>query len=842
MARRPRAIRFRPLAILLEDRLTPATHVYTNLGSTFNWSEAANWSGGVPTSNESGGTIVEFGNGITSVMNISGLVVDEIRFLAGGNTIRLDNRLRLRTSVRTTNISNPSGNNSITTTVPSTLEFQSSNLAFIDVGSAAKLTITTPVEDGGGGFKKLGTGTLEFSGSNGDSITGQSFITDGTVRLARVTPNSLIDRVLSETIRIGDGTGAAGSAVLSIVESFQLPQAAAVTIESDGRLELHAFDDFKTLSLNGGRVLLDNELRFQTTGSSINVTADSEITETGSNNPMMRFDSSQLPVVVADGVTLRITTDVIAHDSNDRLVKDGQGTIEFGPQSGATNTDIPISLAVGRMLVSGTTLKSDVTVGGGVLVGGISSFGEGIGDLTLNAGTLDLNQTLAAAGSFYFTTNDVTLAGGSYLAGVATGTSGGVVHGLRVTGNVSISGTTLVPIFGGTTPPPAGQTYKIIDNDGTDIVTGFFANVAEGGTVSTTNGTTFSVSYHGGDGNDVVLTAVPPVSPPPPPPVSPSTIAREFGIGIGTGGGSVKLLNPDQSERFTATPFGADFAGGVRTAAADFNQDGIADLVVATGPGGPSHLRILDGKTQAELFTLDPFEASFTGGVYVAAGDVTGDGVADLVITPDEGGGPRCRVFSGAGFGQIADFFGIDDPNFRGGARAALGDLNGDGAADLVVAAGFGGGPRVAAFSGKSLGSSAPVKLFGDFLAFEPELRNGTFVAAGDVDGDSKAELIAGGGPGGGPRVSVFDGTNLLTNVLTRDADFFAGDINNRGGVRVAVKNLDGDSKADLIAGAGTGAGSRVTAYAGKSLTGGAPPELFALDAFPGFAGGVFVG
>ena len=74
-------------------------------------------------------------------------------------------------------------------------------------------------------------------------------------------------------------------------------------------------------------------------------------------------------------------------------------------------------------------------------------------------------------------------------------------------------------------------------------------------------------------------------------------------------------------------------------------------------------------------------------------------------------------------------------------------------------------------------------------------------------------------------------------------ANFFAGDVNNRGGVRVAVKNLDGDTKADLVVGAGTGAGSRVTAYAGRTVgPNGTPPEFFAFDAFPGFAGGVFVG
>ena len=52
--------------------------------------------------------------------------------------------------------------------------------------------------------------------------------------------------------------------------------------------------------------------------------------------------------------------------------------------------------------------------------------------------------------------------------------------------------------------------------------------------------------------------------------------------------------------------------------------------------------------------------------------------------------------------------------------------------------------------------------MFGDFFAFEQTLRNGVFVAAGDLDGDGFAEVIAGGGPGGGPRVLALSGTDLL--------------------------------------------------------------------------------
>jgi trimeric autotransporter adhesin len=299
--------------------------------------------------------------------------------------------------------------------------------------------------------------------------------------------------------------------------------------------------------------------------------------------------------------------------------------------------------------------------------------------------------------------------------------------------------------------------------------------------------------------------------------------------------------------RFTVSPFGGTFTGGVRTAAADFTGDGVADLVVGTGPGVATLVRVLDGVTQAELFSVAPFEATFTGGVFVSAGDVNGDGKADLVITPDQGGGPRVRVFTGNGFAQLADFFGIADPNFRGGARSAVGDVNGDGVGDLVVAAGFQGGPRIATFDGKSLGGGqTPRVLFNDFFAFEQTLRNGTFVAAGDVDGDGFADVVAGGGPGGGPRVTVFSGKNLVTSggaTLTPLANFFGGDPNNRGGIRVAVKNLDADTRADLVVGSGEGAGSRVTSYLGKNVTpAGTPVANFDFDAFPGFTGGVFVG
>jgi uncharacterized delta-60 repeat protein len=322
----------------------------------------------------------------------------------------------------------------------------------------------------------------------------------------------------------------------------------------------------------------------------------------------------------------------------------------------------------------------------------------------------------------------------------------------------------------------------------------------------------------------------------------------------GTPNGVATTLLPNAgqyAEIGELAPF-RNFTGAARTATADVTGDGVLDFVVGPGPGGGPNVVVYDGKTGAKVADLNAFETSFTGGVFVAAADLNGDGKAEVVVTPDQGGGPVVVIYDGARLAsgqneaaQLTRFLGIEDANFRGGARASAGDTNGDGTADLQVAAGFGGGPRVAVYDGLGLfnraGSQLPRKLMGDFFVFEDTLRNGVFVTSGDLNGDGTAEVIVGGGPGGGPRVMALDGKSLLRGIQSQVANFFAGDTNSRGGIRVAVRP-GADGKMRLITGSGEGQPARVGVYNTVGVrTGTAEQELTPFNGET-LLNGVFVG
>ena len=150
---------------------------------------------------------------------------------------------------------------------------------------------------------------------------------------------------------------------------------------------------------------------------------------------------------------------------------------------------------------------------------------------------------------------------------------------------------------------------------------------------------------------------------------------------------------------------------------------------------------------------------------------------------------------------------------------------------------------KVEVDSMKPLDEAAEMQVLNSFNAYSANFAGGVSVAAADVDGDGKADIVTGAGPGGGPNVTVYRFVvgeavavdNGQAQVLQ---SYFAYDSRFTAGVYVATGDVNGDGRADVVVGAGSGAGSRVTAYAGKSASpGGSPPELLAFDAFPGVPG-----
>jgi hypothetical protein len=292
--------------------------------------------------------------------------------------------------------------------------------------------------------------------------------------------------------------------------------------------------------------------------------------------------------------------------------------------------------------------------------------------------------------------------------------------------------------------------------------------------------------------------------------------------------GTVTVRNPVTNQvSLTLTPYGG-FTGGVRVATGNFNGDTVPDIVTGPGAGGGPHVRIFDGATGAVLSEFYAFGASFTGGVYVATGDVNNDGRSDITVGAGEGGGPHVRVFSGLDGSIIREFYAYA-PNFLVGVRVATADFDKDGFADIVTGAGPGGGPHVQVFSGNGGG------VLKSFYAYAPTFTAGIYVAAGDVDGDTVPDIITGPGGGGGPHLRVFNGVDGA--VLSETYAFAPAGWSS--GLRVAAGDVNGDGRADVVVGAGRGRQPLVRALDGVSLADLLGTTLVVGD--PTFLGGIFV-
>jgi hypothetical protein len=244
----------------------------------------------------------------------------------------------------------------------------------------------------------------------------------------------------------------------------------------------------------------------------------------------------------------------------------------------------------------------------------------------------------------------------------------------------------------------------------------------------------------------------------------------------GPGGGpAVSILDSETGEVLQSFfAFDPAFTGGVFIAVRDFNGDGILDIIAGAGAGGGPEVRIFNGNSLSVIKSFFAYAEDFIGGVSVASVDFNNDGILDLVTGAGAGGAPHVKVFDGATSSILSQWYAYP-ASFTGGVFVAAGDIGNDGNIEVVTGAGSGGAPVVAVWDPYT------GALLAQFMAYAEDFTGGVRVGVSDGNFDGILDLVTGAGPGGGPQVNGFSFPTL--DLLF---SFFSGDPANTQGVFVS--------------------------------------------------------
>ncbi len=218
---------------------------------------------------------------------------------------------------------------------------------------------------------------------------------------------------------------------------------------------------------------------------------------------------------------------------------------------------------------------------------------------------------------------------------------------------------------------------------------------------------------------------------------------------------------------------------------------GVGDVLVsgnAPGRYAEAHLVPVSDPSSGPHFV--PF-GDFYGGLSVALGDLDGDGSDEVIVAAGPGGGPHVKVYrynaGGGWFDELYGFFAYD-PTMSSGVTVAAADVDADGRDEIITGTGVGAGPHVRVFDDRGVPAGP------GFFAYDPQFRGGVNVAAGDVGSGFDAKIVTGTGPGGGPHVRVF-----RANGTPEGPGFYAYDPAFTGGVAVAVGAVDRFGRDDIV-------------------------------------------
>ena len=284
---------------------------------------------------------------------------------------------------------------------------------------------------------------------------------------------------------------------------------------------------------------------------------------------------------------------------------------------------------------------------------------------------------------------------------------------------------------------------------------------------------------------------------------------------FGTGGG-----NPFRIYQ----TFGNEAAAGATFAAGDVTGDARPELVAAANTGAGVQVKVIDTQSAATLASFYPYGPAVAGATpQVAVGDVNGDGRADIVLTAQFADGAQVKALDADGK-QLGSFF-VLEPGIVPGASLAVGDLNGDGKAEIVL----GGGPTTAAAPSPPALSGPDQRvvvyrmdgtLVGGFTAYPGLFQGGVRVALADVEHNGQPDMITAPGPGMEPEIGIYSQQWLQTRDRgTRFGHFLAYESSFTGGVNVAAGYWSGNPRIVVAPGPGRAPEIRVFDPQGRLLS-----------------------
>ena len=288
------------------------------------------------------------------------------------------------------------------------------------------------------------------------------------------------------TIRV-EGNNTVGDARLTFADGFA----------NNGTIDMAAVDlpFFATLAVTAGTLTNAPGRSINTLPGPVNVNDDGRnIYATVDNRGTINVGETTL-IERAGGGGQHTNSGTIDVDGGDLTVS------AAGMDSGSVTNTGTIAVAAGRTftVANGTLLNNP----GGTVLGAGTAAAETMNGATVSpgfpAGWGATTTTAVLALNADYTQN----AGGTLDIQIAGTTAGTQYDRLAVTGDTTLSGALNVSLVGFT--PTAGQVFTILTRTSAGPISGTFAGLPEGGTVTSAAGGAFRVSYVGGDGNDVTL-------------------------------------------------------------------------------------------------------------------------------------------------------------------------------------------------------------------------------------------------------------------------------------------------------------------------------------------------